>query len=158
MLLANFYLGPIQYFSKFLLGTKVQIEACENFPKQTYRNRCVMQTSNGQITLSIPVLHGSQLHSKYTDIKISYAEDWQRHHWRSMTTAYRNSPFFEYYEDELAPFYTHKYEYLFEYNLALTQLFLKQLKIDADFKLTEVYEKFPSGPDFRTSISPKVKN
>src|SRR5690606_26446770 len=126
-----FYLPPIEYFNK-LTQTQgsILIERCEHFPKQTYRNRCSIQSPNGKLDLIIPVIKGSKNHTVVKDVKISYDFDWQRLHWMSLQTSYRSSAYFEFYEDEIAPFYQRRWEYLFDYNLELFQLLLKLLKQD----------------------------
>src|SRR5438552_842424 len=104
MLLSTAYFPPIEYFQKIIFADKIQIEKHENFVKQTYRNRCHVLGTNGLQILSIPLVN---THEKILigDKRISNREDWQKLHWRSITSAYRNSPFFIYYEDELKIFF-----------------------------------------------------
>jgi len=155
-----FYLPPIEYFNK-LTQTQgsILIERCEHFPKQTYRNRCSIQSPNGKLDLIIPVIKGSKNHTVVKDVKISYDFDWQRLHWMSLQTSYRSSAYFEFYEDEIAPFYQRRWEYLFDYNLELFQLLLKLLKQDISWSFTENYEKsYLDFNDYRENIHPKASN
>src|SRR5579872_5731971 len=136
LLLSTAYLPPIQYFQKIVSAEVVCIEKYEHYIKQTYRNRCYILSANGVQCLSIPLI---QTHEKIiiTSVKISYAENWQKRHWRSITSAYGNSPFFIYYADELKVFYEKKFDLLFEYNLELLQVLLRLLKIKAGMRFTE---------------------
>ncbi len=153
-----FYLPPIQFFARFRQQQEnILIESAEHFPKQSYRNRAEIQSPNGRLNLIIPVVKGSKVHTPVKDVKISYDFDWQRLHRLSLETCYRSSAFFEYYEDELAPFYQKKWSYLFDYNQELLSLLLKFLKLDIAYRFTDVYEKEYSEEyrDFRYTIHPK---
>jgi hypothetical protein len=97
------------------------------------------------------------VHTVVRDVKISYDADWQRLHWLSLETCYRSSAFFEYYEDDLAPFYQKRRDYLFDYNEELLHLMLRFLKLDIRYSYTETFEKEYSKEyvDFRNSLHPK---
>ena len=99
-LLSTAYLPNIDYFRILLSGRPVLIEAQEHYLKQSFRNRCVIYSANGPLTLSIPVMHGPD-DELITGTRISYAETWQNRHWRAITSAYKNSPYFDYFADEL---------------------------------------------------------
>jgi hypothetical protein len=146
-----FYLPPISYFSALnALDFQFELERFENFPKQTYRNRTVVSSPNGPLNLFIPVIKGSKYHTIYKDVKISYDFKWQRLHWLSFEACYRNSAYFEFYEDEFVQFYQAKTEYLFDYNLALLNWVFKQLKKNPEINFSAHYVKEKSeGLDFR---------
>jgi WbqC-like protein family len=153
MILSTAYLPPIEYFQKINAANNCVIEKHEHFVKQTYRNRCHILGPNGLQVLSIPLIN---THDKISisEKKISYANDWQKQHWRSIRSAYANSPYFIYYEDELLTFYENEFEFLFDYNTELLKILLKLLKIKPEIKFSESFEKeIPK--DFRNSISPK---
>ena len=98
-----FYLFPVSYFSALEANDfNFLLEKHEHFPKQTYRNRTRISSPNGSLDLYVPVVKGSKVHTVYKDVKISYDFKWQRLHWLSLQNCYRNSAYFEYYEDELA--------------------------------------------------------
>jgi len=149
-----FYLPPVSYFSALNDNNfEFLIEKEEHFPKQTYRNRARIYSPNGPLDLFVPVIKGSKFHTKIKDVKISYDFKWQRLHWLSIESCYRNSAYFEFYEDELAPFYEKKFEYLFDYNLELLQWIFKQLKKSPELKFTTEYIKeIPAELDFRSKI------
>ncbi len=153
MLLSTAYLPPIEYFQKIVGAEIVSVEKHEYFVKQTYRNRCHISGANGVMALSIPLINEHEK-TLITEKKISYKENWQHQHWRSIKSAYANSPYFIYYSDELILFYEKKYDFLFDYNTELLQAVLKLLKIKIELKFTEIFEKQVEN-DFRNSISPK---
>ncbi|HXC07106.1 MAG TPA: WbqC family protein, partial [Bacteroidia bacterium] len=101
------YLGPVQYYSKLAGGVECLIDLEEHFRKQTYRNRTVIYDANGALKLIIPLCKHPEK-TPIRDIRISYDAPWQDLHWKSMESAYRSSPFFEYYEQEFIPFYIDK--------------------------------------------------
>lgn len=154
-----FYLPPTEFFKQLVdnKGERVWIEKNEHFPKQTFRNRTSIYGPNGKLNLIIPVVKGAKAHTKVKDVKISYEEDWQRLHWLSMQTSYRSSAYFEFYEDDYAPFYEKRYTFLFDFNQALLEMLFKQLKLNINIQYTESY-KTDYSLDFRESIHPKKEN
>jgi hypothetical protein len=159
--LPMFYLPPVEYFVQLnKYRTDVWIEKEEHFPKQTYRNRANIYSPDGSLALVVPVVKGSKVHTKVTDVKISYDFRWQRLHWMSLQACYRRSAYFEYYEDEFAHFYEQQYDFLFDYNQQLLELILKCMKMNIQLQYTETFE--PAYPatvaDFRNSIHPKKES
>lgn len=152
-----FYLPPVEYFSKIVAHKdQIIIENAEYFEKQSYRNRASIHSPNGKLDLVIPVIKGSKNHTRVKDVKISYDFNWQRLHIMSFQTSYRSSAYFEYYEDDLMPFYQKKWNFLFDYNEELFNLILGLLKIDVPYDYSKNYEKEHSEQlDFRSSIHPK---
>ncbi len=155
--LPMFYLPPVEYFVQLnTYKPGILIEREEHFPKQTYRNRANIFSPDGVLTLTVPVVKGSKNHTKVKDVKISYDFNWQRLHWQSLQACYRRSAYFEYYEDELLPFYEKKFDFLFDYNEQLLQFVLKSIKLKVEWGYTESYETgYPSLFDFRSFINPK---
>ena len=149
-----FYLPPVSYFSALnSVNFEFTLEKEEHFPKQTNRNRTRIYSPNGPLDLFLPVIKGSKYHTKMKDVKISYDFKWQRLHWLSLESCYRNSPYFEYYEDELVPFYQKKYGFLFDYNLDLLQWVFKQLKKAPELQFTTEYIKnIPPEMDYRSKL------
>ncbi|WP_300669992.1 WbqC family protein [Soonwooa sp.] len=153
-ILPLFYFPPISWFKEFLnADNEVVLEQFENFPKQTYRNRTNIYAANGKLSLIIPIQHkGKQL---YKDVKISYAEDWQKQHWKSLTSAYQASPYFEYYELKLAKIFKEQPLTLFDLNLNCLKVVLDILKTEKEFNLSTEYEVLPKDDDFRSRFSAK---
>jgi hypothetical protein len=152
-----FYLPPIAYFKELnSYNPDFVIEKQEHFPKQTYRNRANIYSPDGVLTLVVPVVKGSKVHTPVKDVRISYDFNWQRLHWMGLQGCYRRSAYFEYYEDDFAPFYEMKEEWLFDYNEKLLTLLLRLLKIKATLTFTDSYEaKYPGLTDLRSPINPK---
>ena len=154
ILLPIFYLPPISWFSVFLdPENDIAFEQFEHFPKQTYRNRAVIYGANGKLPLIIPIQHTGKREMK--DIRISYAEDWQKLHWKSIKTAYQRSPYFEYYEDQLEQIFNFKTNSLFAFNLNALKIIQKILKTDKGYSLTEEYFRNPTEENYREKFSPK---
>nr|WP_295769510.1 WbqC family protein [uncultured Mucilaginibacter sp.] len=155
--LPMFYLPPVEYFTVLNNNkSNVLIEKHEHFPKQTYRNRAHVYTPDGLLSLVVPVIKGSKVHTAVKDVKISYDFNWQRLHWMSLQACYRRSAYFEFYEDDFARFYEDKFDYLFDYNEQLLSMILKFLKLPAKLTYTEEYHRaYDDLADYRNSIHPK---
>lgn len=158
ILLPALYLPPISYFHTVLQqDADIWIEQHEHFPKQTYRARTKIATANGILDMIIPIMHGRKEHVPMKEMRINYDHDWQRLHWLSLQTAYRSSAYFEYYEDDFAPFYEQKTEFLLDYTVAQLELLLKLLKIKKEITFTESYTTdIAPDEDYRKIISPKA--
>jgi hypothetical protein len=157
ILLSTAYFAPIRYFSKLASYSEVYIEQHENFIKQTYRNRAVISGANGPVPLIVPVEKGRGLKIKIKDLKIAYTEPWQRIHWRTIFSAYNSSPFFEYYADDIEPFFNKKYNFLFDLNLQITEKLLEVTDLHPEIKLTNDFEQAPENYlNLREQISPKA--
>ena len=158
VLLSTAYFAPIHFYARFLQHAEVYIEQYENFAKQTYRNRSVILGSNGPVSLVVPVIKGRGPKVLMKDLQISYDEQWQRNHWQTIVSAYNSSPYFEFYQDELAPFFQEKTKYLLDYNLKIHATICDFLEIENPVTLTDDFEKVPPGTlNLREAISPKNK-
>jgi hypothetical protein len=158
LVLSTAYLPPISYFKQLLNADEVIIERHEHFVKQTYRNRCHIAAANGLLSLSIPLQKLGDKES-ISEKRISYAEDWQSLHWRSLVSAYKSSPYFEYFEADFKLFYEKEHELLFEYNLELLKLLLKLMRIEREIKFTGEYNSiYENTVDLRNAISPKIES
>jgi WbqC-like protein family len=155
-ILSTAYLAPIQYYSKLINYPTCIIEQCEHFTKQTYRSRCDIYSPNGLKTLSVPLVKRDHRQA-VKDLKISYDVDWQKLHWRTLESSYRRSPFFEYFEDDIYPYYhDKKFEFLIDLNEALQQEMLQLLKHKANYNFSiEYHTTYADADDYRSIISPK---
>jgi hypothetical protein len=147
------YLGPVQQYSKMFHFPEVRIETSENYLKQSYRNRCIIAGANGPLPLSVPIVKPDTLKCLTKDIRISDNGNWRHLHWNAIVSAYNSTPFFEYYEDDFAPFYEKKYEFLFDFNEELRMLICQLLDIQPQTQYTTSFEADVEN-DFRW-ISPK---
>ncbi len=152
--LSTAYLGPVQQYCKYLQFDEVRIETAENYLKQTYRNRCTIAAAGGSLSLSIPIVKPDTEKCLTRDIRISDHGNWRHLHWNALVSAYGMSPYFEYYEEDFAPFYEKKYEFLFDFNEELRLTVCRLLDLQPNVAYTETYlpevEK-----DFREIIRPK---
>jgi hypothetical protein len=133
-LLQTTYFGPVQWYQKLNRYDRCIIEQYDSYQKQTYRNRCIIATANGTQALTVPVEHNhplaSQCHTPkegmnngqlVKDLRISDHNQWRRVHWNALQSAYSESPFFEYYADDIRPFFEQKYEFLVDFNEAIRE-------------------------------------
>ncbi|HET8735822.1 MAG TPA: WbqC family protein [Pricia sp.] len=125
----------------------IQWEGEDNYQKQTYRNRSYVCTDQGRHMLSIPIQHvgGEQGRQRYKDVLLDNDYPWQRQHWRTLQTAYRTSPFFEFYEDDVAPLYEESFKYLLEFNLKTIQTICDCLQMHMPEQKTMEYKMIPDG-------------
>ena len=155
-LLCSAYLPPVNFFTAIKSGGDVLIEQYDNYCKQTYRNRCRIATAGGIQTLTIPVVKSESPKQLMKDVRISDHGDWRRQHWNALESAYMNSPFFMYYQDDFRPFYERRIEFLIDFNTQLTELILKLAGMDKRIKLTESYSRPSTGiNDLRQLIDPQ---
>lgn len=153
-LLPIFYLPPVSWFSVFLdQDSEIIFEQYENFPKQTYRNRANIYGANGKLSLIIPINHNGKRAMK--DIEISYSENWQHLHWKSIKTAYQSSPYFEFYEDKLKQIFNSEEKSLIKFNLRALEIILNLLKTEKAYSLNEEYIGNPAEVNYREKFSAK---
>ncbi|MBE9488481.1 MAG: WbqC family protein [Bacteroidetes bacterium] len=158
ILLSTAYFGNVQYFSKIISGEKVLLEAHESYTKQSYRNRCDILSSNGTISLSIPIKKDeNRLKIPIREVEIDYSMDWQRQHWRSIVSAYSSSPYFEYFDYKFQDLFENKEKYLFDHNEKCLNRVLECMGIDATLEKTSNYIDNTEVDilDYRETISPK---
>ena len=149
LLLLPTYFPSISNLVAMANASKVTFEVDDNFQKQTNRNRMYIYSPNGLQMLNVPVKHGSQLHQKTKDIRIENDFDWQKQHFKSLEAAYRSSPFFEYFEDELAPIFTKKHTFLLDLNFETFDFINSSLRGNFTFDKTTEYHHQVSESDFR---------
>ncbi len=156
VILSTAYWPNLQYFYYILNAEEVFIEHFEHYQKQSFRNRTQILTANGILDLSIPVIKNNDK-ELITGVEISYKENWQQNHWRAITTAYKNSPYFEFFEDEIKVFYKTKPQFLFEYNLLQLKTLLKILRVNKKTESNLDFEKETTKTiDLRNTIHPKI--
>ncbi len=153
------YLGNIQYFSKLIQGDCI-IDPCENYVKQSFRNRCEIMTADGVKSLSIQTVKGSNANkSSLMDTEIDYSKRWQSQHWKAISSSYKSSPYFDYYVDALEPIYKERYDTLYQFNSVLLECVLRLIGSDVKPVYSESYvDAAEFDEDWRGGISPKVKD
>ena len=146
-LLQTTYFGPVQWYQKLYHYDHCLIEQYDSYQKQTYRNRCVIATANGLQALTVPVEHNancqlSTVNCQLTkDLRISDHNQWRKVHWNALQSAYSESPFFEYYVDDIRPFFEHKYDFLIDFNEAIRQKICELIDIHPHVEYTTEYVK-----------------
>jgi hypothetical protein len=152
-LLLPTYFPSISHFVAMAQSEKIVFEMEDNFQKQTNRNRTYIYSPNGIQLLNVPVKHSKQIHQKTKDVKIETDFDWQKQHFKSLEAAYRSSPFFEYFEDEIRPVFEKKYTFLLDLNFEAMNIVSKCLRMKFDYETTtEYFHEVDSNTilDFRT--------
>lgn len=161
VILSSTYFGPVQWYQKLCRHGHVAIERYDHFMKQTYRNRCVIAAANGPQALTVPVEKGETQPLLMKDVRISDHGNWRHLHWQALQSAYGESPFFEFYADDLRPFFEKRWTWLFDFNLDITQKMCELLDIQPTIELTSEFVPAagnlgqPSQKDFRDAIHPK---
>lgn len=160
VLLSTAYLAPIPYYACLMHAPQIFVEQHEHYHKQTYRNRCRIVAANGVMDLSIPVVTCNN--QDIRKVEIDYSKPWQRQHWLSLEAAYRSTPFFEYYQDDLKPFYQQQdIKYLFDFNAQMQQTICDLIDLHPQTVLTQdfVLPAFSASSaevlDLREAIHPK---
>ena len=146
-LLQTTYFGPVQWYQKLKRYDHCVIEQYDSYQKQTYRNRCVIATANGLQALTVPVDHSPLTidHVQCKDLRISEHNQWRRVHWNALQSAYSESPFFEYYADDIRPFFEQKYEFLIDFNEAIRQKMCELLDIETSVSYSSGFRVQGSG-------------
>jgi len=149
------YFSPISQIGKIYQSDHLEFEVCDNFQKQTYRNRCYIYGANGKQLLNIPVTSPKKEGRKKTrDILVEENSNWQDQHYKSLKIAYSSSPFFEFYEDDLIPIFNKNYKYLLDVNIDTFQFINDALDLQKEYTLTQTY-KDQEYQDFRNLASVK---
>jgi hypothetical protein len=144
------YFPSISHFAVIAQSDSITFEMEDNFQKQTNRNRTYIYSPNGIQLLNIPVKHSKTAHQKTKDILIENEFDWQKQHFKSLEAAYRSSPFFEYFEDDIVPIFKKKHEFLMDLNFEVLDVVTKCLRMKLEFgKTTEYFHEVTDFADFR---------
>ncbi|MDO5655489.1 MAG: WbqC family protein [Flavobacteriaceae bacterium] len=152
---SSHYFPSIRYISDFINSENQLIDGFENIQKQTYRNRCYILGPNGRQMLVVPYERKNPSR-QMKDMRICYAENWQKEHFKSLEAAYRRSPYFEYYEHYFDEIFNRRFEYLFELNNAILERILKILQAEIPLQFTQSYESVYQ-KDLREAYSAKEK-
>ena len=152
------YFSPISQYIAIVNSDEVLFEVEDNYQKQTYRNRCYIYSPNGKQLLNIPTKHtANSLKKKTKDTLVDNSVSWQKQHLKSIQIAYRNSPFFEFYEDELLPILTKEYKYLLDVNIDTYLFITDALQLNQNYLKTEEYVISPKD-DYRFLANAKQEH
>lgn len=151
-LLQTTYFGPVQWYQKLNRYDRCIIEQYDSYQKQTYRNRCVIATANGTQALTVPVENEKNEKCLVRDIRISDHNQWRRVHWNALQSAYSESPFFEYYADDIRPFFEQKYEFLVDFNENIRETVCRLIDIHPQVEYSSCWTK-GEAPDLIDDLS-----
>lgn len=169
-ILSSAYFAPVQWYQKLNRYDEILIEAYDSFIKQTYRNRCLIATTNGVQALTVPVermtdaipADGTVAPGKclMKDVRISDHGNWRHLHWNALQSAYGESPFFEFYADDIRPFFERRWTFLYDFNMEICAKMCELLDINPSIRPTDSYLPADSGAllgvtDMRDAIRPK---
>ncbi len=158
LLLSTAYLPPIGYVASINRYSRVIIEKHETYLKQTFRNRCIIAGANGLQALSVPVLRGSLHKTPAEEVMIDYSRRWVQVHLRSIISAYKNAPYFDFYSDKLLEIISSGEPRLISLNMRLLRLILQIMDIKRDITFTSSFSKpETTESDLRYSVSPKTE-
>jgi len=159
LLIETQYLGNIEYYARLTHHKTVLLEQHEHYVKSTYRNRCYIAMPDGPLRLSVPLARSRYQRRAIKDVRIDYSYAWQRLHWNSLCTAYRSSPYFEYYEDTFYPYYHKPFDFLLDFNQQLCAEIVELLQLPVQVNNTKSFQKSYAPEanicDFRSVIHPR---
>jgi WbqC-like protein family len=157
ILLHPTYFPSVSHFVAMAQADTITFEVEDNFQKQTNRNRMYIYSPNGIQLLNIPVKHNPLAgHQKFKDVKIETAFDWQKQHFKSLEAAYRTSPFFEYFEDDIRPVFEKKHTYMMDLNFQVMEIVCQCLGMPFEYSKTQEYfHKAVGFDDLRTLANGK---
>ncbi len=135
------YFPNVAHMAIMLQSESINFEYCDTYGKQTYRNRCCIMGANGLLQLNIPVIHTQKNRQLYRNVAVTHAEKWQLKHLKSLETAYRKSPFFEYYIDDLKPLFTKEVSHLYEFNMDCLKVIFECLQLPLSFSFTKSFDQ-----------------
>lgn len=157
LLLNTAYFPPVGYISRLYQHPAVLIEQFEHYGKQSYRNRCEILSANGKLPLTIPIKKNGKIKFLTKEAEIDYSTPWQKLHFKGIESAYKNSPFYDYYEEDFRPYFERREKYLLDLNLNILHTLADLLKLHTRIELTEDYipERTKAYIDLRSVIHPK---
>ncbi|WP_299260979.1 WbqC family protein [uncultured Aquimarina sp.] len=159
-LLHPMYFGSIEQYVTMAQSDSIVFENEDNYQKQTYRNRTYIYGANGKLLLTIPIKHiGNGTKQLYKNVRIENEFPWQLHHWKSLQSAYRTSPFFEYYEDELIHLFEKRKDFLLDFNYECMEVIFDCLQSSTSYSKTRDYQKdHEDRNDMRILVSSKKED
>ncbi len=151
------YLPPLEYFSLLVQCEEICLERHEHYVKQSYRNRCYINSANGILKLVVPVTakHGKAL---VKDVRVDYNTKWPYIHWRALESGYRKSAFFDHYADELEKILFKRHVFLYDLNFQLLSFCLQSVQLNLSLTESKSYQKVPENniTDLRSAINAKT--
>ncbi|TWV99987.1 WbqC family protein [Chitinophaga pinensis] len=160
LLIESQYFPNISFYKTLINYDNLLLEKHEHYQKLSFRNRCYIAGPNGRILLSVPLARGKNQRTVMKDVRISNAERWQALHWKTLVSAYRRSPWFEYYEDEMGLLYEKPVSFLLDWNMLCFEWANKIIGVNTPLAFTDEYHKTYEAAginDMRDIIRPEEK-
>lgn len=151
------YLAPVSLYVHLYSGTRMLIDLDAPFVKQTFRNRTLIAAENGALPLTVPIVHSGGVKQAMRDVRISDHGNWRRMHWNAIVSAYKKSPFFDYYADDFRPFYEKHFEYLVDFNMQLHNTVCELLGLERETVALGSVEKTELFVDVRSLVEPSTE-
>lgn len=152
------YFPNIAHCVAMLKAETVYFEVCDNYQKQSLRNRTEIYGANGKLALTVPVKYSQKNRQLYKEVRIANDNNWQQLHLKSLQSAYSMSPFFEFYIDELSPLFTKKFDFILDFNLECFNALLGCLQININTLKSAVFEKATTDKlDYRSMVNRNYK-
>ncbi|MFI3279210.1 MAG: WbqC family protein [Rikenellaceae bacterium] len=148
-ILPSTYLPTIEYFSHIVKGDYI-IDLGEHYIKRSSRNRTEIMTANGVMQLTVNICRANRPRTPMSQVAIDYSKRWQHQHWMAILSAYKSSPYFDYYADALEPIFKGEHKQLVDFNCLLTSEILRMVGLPSELKISENYvEATPEDLDLR---------
>ncbi|WP_339755441.1 WbqC family protein [uncultured Winogradskyella sp.] len=152
------YFPNIAHYAAMFKADNVFFEACDNYQKQSFRNRTEIYGANGKLALTVPVSYTQKNRQLYKDVRIANEDYWQQQHLKSLQSAYSMSPFFEYYIDDLMPLFEKQFDYILDFNLNCFEVLIDSLQLNLATSKTQLFEKQPKDKtDFKPLVNRNYK-
>jgi len=152
------YFPNIASYIVMVQSDAFEFEVCDSYQKQTYRNRCYIYGANGKLSLNIPVHYSQKNRQNTKEIEIENSSKWQSIHWKSIESAYKTSPFFEFYEDEFKGLFQNPKELLLDFNLECIAVINNCMGFDPLFSYSEQFLKTTSQTDYRFLVNARKES
>ncbi len=155
-IIENQLFPSIDYLKMLIEGEYVILDKYENFQKMSFRNRYLIEGANGIQILTIPVKGGREQKTSMAEIRIDRTNNWAAKHGKAIVSAYRKSPWFDYYAADIFDLLQSKEEYLFDFNLQILKWISKVVNFPFEPVITHKYERaLPQVADKRNTLLPK---
>ena len=129
VILPSAYMPSVEYVAR-LLREECVIDLGENYIKRSERNRASILSANGVMQLTVNVENANRPRQKMRDVKIDYSKRWQHQHWIALVSAYKRTPYFDYYADFFRPFYEQETRFLVDFNEKIHDVIIRLIAND----------------------------
>lgn len=92
------YMALVQHVDRFILADTFQ------YSRQSFQNRSKLRNPQGWQWITVP-LEAHQHGRAIRHVHINQQDPWIGKHWRAFQYNYRSTPYFEYFESEVEPFF-----------------------------------------------------